>query len=125
MIVHAHSDRLLDSSHDVVDIRRRRRRRRRLLTATSADDHVDPTGTDSVIQIAQRAALDLEGGRSVCWALFVQPSAVPTTRKVVYRARKPSGKKEKKSETEQVSRLFCFVFFNSKGCAVCLVNVVL
>lgn len=40
VVVHAHSDRLLDAAHDVVDIRRRRHSR--LLTATAADDHVAP-----------------------------------------------------------------------------------
>lgn len=60
VIVHTNADRLLNSAHDVVDVRRRRRRcRLLLLTVTSVDDHLESaTGSVivSVIQTGGRAA---------------------------------------------------------------------
>jgi hypothetical protein len=59
VIVHADPDGLLDSAHDVVDIRRRRRCRSRLLllTVTSVDDHLETaTGLFIVLVIQNGAA---------------------------------------------------------------------
>jgi len=56
VIVHADADRLLDSAHDVVDIRRRRCRGRLLLTATSVDDHLETATGPVIVSVIQNGA---------------------------------------------------------------------